>query len=433
MLEWLGWSPTEGLTPKQESLLTRWREDYLAHGLSTEPTERWTAETACTLAYRMAGMDGPETFVWLDNPYAGCLGAAFLDMVGASHPLRVGAPAWDRVCDGIRKRVGDEVWEADDLTAWEEIGEGFWDPVEDQVSPVFDQVRNRVRDQAADEFGDQAADEFGGATTDSLAEAWAQAWDGGGHEDIVPHPVRSFDQLRDRVRTDVKIRFGGRVRAQAARAGFGQHDAHWAGAFAFAHRHLGLAEKIAGLDGLVRSCGWWWPFENVAILTERPCFLARDDQGRLHHEAGAAIEYPDGWGVYAWHGVRVPKDVILRPDAITVGGIDGETNTEARRVMIERMGFERFVRESGAQLISEDRDLYDQPRRLWHRDQGLEFEPLRLVEVVNSTPEPDGAHKSYFLAVPQFDDRGDEILTPAHAVAWTFAMTPEDYRTLVET
>ncbi len=425
MLEWLGGSPTEGLTRKQETLLVRWHEDYLAHGLSTEPAERAAAETACTLAYEIAGMDGPEAFVWLDNPYAGCLGAAFLNMVGALQPLRIGAPAWHRVGDGIRKQVGDEVWEADDLKAWEEIGEGFWDPVEEQVSQVLDQVRNQVRDQAADDFGD--------APASSLDEAWEQAWDGGGHEDIVRDRVHSLDDLRDQVRTDVKIRFGGRVRAQATRAGFGQHDAYWVGAFAFARRHLGLAEAIAGLDGLVRSCGWWWPFEKVAILSERPCFLARDDQGHLHHEAGAAIEYPDGWGVYAWHGVKVPKDVILRPDGITVGKIDGETNTEVRRVMVERMGHERFVRESGAKLISEDQDLYDRPRKLWHRDQGVEFEPLRLVEVVNSTPEPDGARKSYFLAIPQFDDRGDEILTPAHAVAWTFSMTPEDYRTLVET
>ena len=37
MLEWLGSSPTEGLTPKQEMLLEGWRDAYLAHGLSTEP------------------------------------------------------------------------------------------------------------------------------------------------------------------------------------------------------------------------------------------------------------------------------------------------------------------------------------------------------------------------------------------------------------
>ena len=58
---------------------------------------------------------------------------------------------------------------------------------------------------------------------------------------------------------------------------------------------------------------------------------------------------------------------------------------------------------------------------------------MRLVEVINSTPEPDGIHKSYYLSIPRFDERGDEILTPAHAVAWTFSMTPEDYRTQVET
>ena len=77
--------------------------------------------------------------------------------------------------------------------------------------------------------------------------------------------------------------------------------------------------------------------------------------------------------------------------------------------------------------------MASRPSRLWHRYFGGAFKPMRLVEVINSTPEPDGFHKSYYLSIPRFDERGDEILTPAHAVAWTFSMTPEDYRTQVET
>ena len=39
-----------------------------------------------------------------------------------------------------------------------------------------------------------------------------------------------------------------------------------------------------------------------------------------------------------------------------------------------------------------------------------------MVEVVNSTPEPDGSRKTYFLRVPP------TIGTAREAVAWTFGL-----------
>ena len=50
-----------------------------------------------------------------------------------------------------------------------------------------------------------------------------------------------------------------------------------------------------------------------------------------------------------------------------------------------------------------------------------------MVEVVNSTPEPDGSRKTYFLRVPP------TITTAREAVAWTFALGAGEYRPAVET
>ena len=60
-------------------------------------------------------------------------------------------------------------------------------------------------------------------------------------------------------------------------------------------------EAIEPLKQLAKTCGWWWAFRDVMVLTERPTRLFRDELGRLHNENGAAIEYPDGWSVSAWH------------------------------------------------------------------------------------------------------------------------------------
>ena len=95
--------------------------------------------------------------------------------------------------------------------------------------------------------------------------------------------------------------------------------------------------------------------------------------------------------------------------------------------MVERFGRERFVREGGAQLVDED-----ETGRLWrHRVSAPARpnpeEPIVMVEVLNSTPEPDGTRKTYFLRVPP------RMQTPREAVAWTFGLGAAEYRPEAET
>ena len=60
------------------------------------------------------------------------------------------------------------------------------------------------------------------------------------------------------------------------------------------------------------------------------------------------------------------------------------------------------------------------------------FSVFLMVKVVNSTPEPDGSFKDYFIRVPPAF--GDGQHTARSAVAWTFEESDEaDYAPLVET
>ena len=60
-------------------------------------------------------------------------------------------------------------------------------------------------------------------------------------------------------------------------------------------------------------------------------------------------------------------------------------------------------------------------RRVITRREMNDDEPLVMVRVINSTPEPDGTNKRYMLRVPP------TIKTAREAVAWTFGMSPETY------
>ena len=254
--------------------------------------------------------------------------------------------------------------------------------------------------------GDSVEDRVG-------ASVWASVW--ASVEDSVWASVG--DSVWASVGASVRARVRASVGEHIWRACYGQHDAGWLSVCETLRQH-GLADVVAPLDGIIavaRSAGWWWPRARVCLVTERPIALHRDQQGRLHHEREMAIQYPDGWGVYAVHGVRVPAQVVCHPETLTRDQVSREENVEVRRVMLERFGVERYLRESNARRVHRDDwgTLWSLPVK---RD-----EPLTMVEVLNSTPEPDGSYRTYFLRVPPSMRRARQ------AIAWTFGMQEEDY------
>jgi hypothetical protein len=173
------------------------------------------------------------------------------------------------------------------------------------------------------------------------------------------------------------------------------------------------------------SAGLVLVFGGAAHLLERPLAVRLDDQRRLHFEEGPALAYADGTEVWAVHGVVVPRHVVAQPDTIGIEEIDAQRNAEVRRVMVERFGADRLIREGGAELVHEDA-----VGRLWRRPMHNPLwmeEPVVMVEVLNSTPEPDGTRKTYFLRVPPTTG------TATAAVAWTFGMDGSQYGPARET
>jgi hypothetical protein len=178
------------------------------------------------------------------------------------------------------------------------------------------------------------------------------------------------------------------------------------------------ASRVDRSVAVARSAGPWWALERMAIVSERPLRLSLDERGMLHSSEGPALAYPDGFTLWADHGVTVPAWLVTEPERLAVKHIDAERNTEVRRVMIERFGAERLVREGGSTLVHED-----SAGRLWRREftEGWS-EPIVMVEVINSTPEPDGSNRTYFLRVTP------STRSATAAVAWTFGMRESEYR-----
>jgi len=185
------------------------------------------------------------------------------------------------------------------------------------------------------------------------------------------------------------------------------------------------AERIEGLTEVAKSAGWWWPFKGAVILTERPTLLHRDAENRLHSEDGPALSYPDGWSIWAWHGVRVPQWAIEGPTAEL---IHAERNVEIRRCAIEKMGWDVYVVEAGLELSPPVADpgnpgqqlRLSQPLDLFGDRDAL----VRVLLCTNGTVERDGHRRSFGLTVPA------TIRTPIAAAAWGYDLTEKQYAQL---
>jgi hypothetical protein len=280
-----------------------------------------------------------------------------------------------------------------------------WDQVGDQVGDqVLSQVLSQVGDQVGDQVWDQVAD---------------QVW----------------DQVADQVLSQVRAQVRAQVGAQVYRAVYGQHDAGWLG-WVDAFDRLGLHDATAPAQGLRRAAkaaGWWWPMRGAVILTERPISITRDDLHRLHSETGPAISYPDGWGIWAVHGVRVPQLVVEHPDQITTEAVLAEPNQEVRRVMADRYGWDRLAEEGRWTLIDSCPDPGNpgQTLRLWDLPSGLNAPTgnqrdgtVRLLTCVNGTVDRDGTRRQFGLTVP--GDAPDALT----AAAGTYRMSRDDYALL---
>lgn len=336
----------------------RWR----AVAAATGPGDRARAEAGVRLAYRRAGLREPGRIVWARSP---------LEAVR----LLSGTPAED--------------------------GEA--------LPPTGPSVRDAVRNRPV-------AAERARLHTRLGPTGWSDHWRTTGAD-----LWETTRPLVDRVRTGIvealtpdDRRAETRIRLLLLDAVLGQHDAAW----------LSVLDTAPGLDGLTevaRTAGWWWPYQDVAIITERPTQLHRDEAGRLDRGDGPALAYSDGFALHAWRGLPVPGEFLDSLGTLTPEQIRNEENAELRRVMLEYYGYDRYLEKSGARPVHRDGTGV-----LWRIELPGDEDAV-MVEVVNSTPEPDGTSRTYWLRVPP------TTRTAREGVAWTFGLSAEEYDPLRQT
>ncbi len=181
--------------------------------------------------------------------------------------------------------------------------------------------------------------------------------------------------------------------------------------------------------------GWFIVQKRAVFLFPRPAIRTRHETNTrlvLHSAIGPAVEFPDDpvSNQYWFRGVLVREFVVTNPERITRAHIRAARHAQQRQALIEQYGLLRYSLERGFKPFDINEycgaTLYVKGGKRTHYGGTTQRECV--VELVNSTPEPDGTHRHFARRVP------GNMQSAHQAVAWTFGFdNPRDYMPIVQT
>lgn len=252
------------------------RQEWLDHGLSTQPADRQTAELSLTMIYARISRPRPR-FEWVSSPKQ-------------AFALVVGWPTLDTLCALIRdpRPRGKP-------------------PLASDLAMSLSQLRGALSVGVA-----HPDPEMSRAGRGKHNEPWPELPPLKALHTEVPFGVVLHQGVRTALHRSLAQGFRTPVRtaladdpARVPVCWYGQQEASWIAYYDALHR-LGLAryqpddlDHLGYWAALGRSCGWWWPGEDVCIVVDRPELVHTEPlPGTWHDEVRLrpdGIRYRDGW------------------------------------------------------------------------------------------------------------------------------------------
>jgi len=210
----------------------------------------------------------------------------------------------------------------------------------------------------------------------------------------------------------------------------GEYDMYWLAYYKAAQDILGvkyddaLQKKFDAYLKYANTCGVSYFYEDLALVCDRPSTILFDHLRRLHNLEGPALEFRDGFAVYAWKGTRLSNQSLIKNRfKISPKEILKITNAEERRCATEiyaaTHGPDKFIKDMGAKKIAED---VSHNRRVLYDVNGEKF-----IHVINGTIEENGVQREFMLGAPP------NARTPHEAIAESYGRPASMYKEAVRT
>ena len=279
------------LTPGQEALMAVVRDDWLDFIFKNDqPMNEAAAKSGVAFLYGLAKLKQPRVII-KESPMACQLGV--YDQTYEQIRGRVSNQVHEQIYEQVRGQVHDQVSP--------QVKERVYSQVRDPIyTQVCEQVRDQVYDQTCKQVREQKLKYFDPALCDML---WNAGW------------LSLYDYFR--------------------RVGV--------------INHAGLNKYIA----YARSGVFYSIFcKDFVVLCNRPAYIKRDENSRLHADGAPAILWRDGWAQYFLHGVRVPADYALTPaEKLDPKLALTEKNADIQRELVRKIGPERVLMETHAKEL----------------------------------------------------------------------------------
>lgn len=389
------------------------RDSYLGHGMRAGPSDRYSAESAVAQLYRYADLPVPR-FAWELSPAAAAARIA-RDKLASAVTFAVEGPTCASARIATLLSISRSRMDARIRVPVSERPPPRW-PMTIQ-SRALRAAQGRIAAAVRNQPPETSVREGIGLNPIIRSTVWDSL-----HTSL-------FDGVAAAIKTLMPALVGGIP-------WYGQQEAHRI-AYYDIYRSLGLAtfqpqdnELLDSLVDLTESTGWWWAFDDVCVMSDRPTQLYSEPipdrvhgERRLHHHDEPAIQFADGSAVYVLNGTIVPDWVVLDP---SVERITVERNVEIRRSAIERIGWDNYIDAAGLALVDNADDLGNDgcTLQLFATPAGWGGEG-RVLLAVNGSRERDGQRRRYGLYVP------GEFSSALDAAGWTYGLSGENYAQLL--
>jgi len=350
------------LTAEHRAQLKPWADKWIANAMSTvamDDGEREITRHAIVGLYAAAKLPPPKQIVFLASPRAAVLAGSYAAGIckpAGPLPLRLLA---------IRHEVQQETQLATQLMVKTGTQLAVWQALCASPSNAAEQATATVTGRAVRKAMQQAT------SFDPTEKAVSLA---------VQHEVQLDDLTLWRTLTADRP---GYTRALAdqfeklMRDSMGNWNINYNGGNQYSAwcSYLSFFRHVVGLQ--LKEYEHWQHYESAAlhsgprymhpefcIVSDRPEILRVDESNRSHSADGPSHRWRDGWSLYYWHGVEVTQQIIEHPETLKVEQVNAEINAEVRRIMIERMGTERYLHETGAKVVDFDAHAHNGVRAL---------------------------------------------------------------------
>ena len=307
------------------------RAGWLAQLHSTAPADRARAEESIARLYAAAKFPPPRAVVWFDSPFDASLAVGLLaapynhiwrDKFSSNALSKSDRASIDDAKSSLLHRLGVSDWNDVLRAAGAPRGSNLaWPPDPSRMfHSAFLEARYKLVSNVSELFvvhGDdddltRAESHFAGSNRGVLRSALCCRLT----DSLMGNSF--FEEYSFSKMADDEFRVGGSA----------------------------APEVLSAAWDTARSSGLWWPFENVAIASDRPAEVHVDDKFVPHREDGPAIVFRNGDRAFAWNGKTVPERWILDPASVPARDYKGFDPTYAKWVQAKTAGSKKAPKKS---------------------------------------------------------------------------------------